>query len=132
MFNNRVIFCTLIISLLKFYVLEGYAMEKSNTVFIDKEQLNLKKPEEDLEKNIFVKNMRFMRVCGLVCWYPGISADDVPIAERHGNMTVSGPGSDVVEEEVIEYAKIYNEKLLRTNSESILFPVETLRKPLVI
>ena len=113
MFNNRVFFCTLIIFLLKFLISTGSAMEKSNTVFIDKEQLNLKKPEEDLEKNILAKNMRFMRVCGLVCWYPGISADAVPIAEHYGNMTVNGPGSDMVEEEVIEYTKIYNEKLLK-------------------
>ena len=63
MFIKRELSFILIIISLILFVSGGYAMEKSNMVFIDKEQLNLKKPEEDFEKNILIKNMRFMRVC---------------------------------------------------------------------
>ncbi len=91
----------------------GYAMEKkSNVFFIDKEQLNLSKPDDDLKKNISINNMRFIRVCGFVCLYPGVDPKDVSIAESYGSMTIKGPGGDVIEKDVEEYAAVYNRKLL--------------------
>jgi hypothetical protein len=81
---------------------------------------NLLNPEEDMERNFSHSDKRFIGICGIACFCPGLSKEQTGLINEYGMRIVSGT-SDAIESaehmqlqrEATEYAKRYNEALFK-------------------
>ena len=81
--------------------------------------LNITNPASDIETNLANKDFRFVGICGIVCYTPGIATDNFHLVEKYGVRFLAGT-SDLIEglehEELMKtaasYAKSYNELLV--------------------
>ena len=74
--------------------------------------LNIGNPEVDVDKNTGNNDFRFICICGLTCYAPGVEKDDLTLTKKYGVRCLEGT-SDAIEsdehEKLIQTARIYAE-----------------------
>ncbi|TRZ48774.1 hypothetical protein D4Q80_03255 [bacterium] len=82
--------------------------------------LNLENPKVDMERNFAHGDKRFISICGIVCYCPGIEKNNYNFVKQFGSRIIQGTSDMTERGEYVElynsakkYAELYNQALLK-------------------